>query len=252
MTMRSSQRAVPVGGEHAERHGDQRRQAAMVKNASDSVGSSRSTISSATCFLKKNDSPRSPCSVLADPDEELREDRLVEPEPLADVGDLLGVGVVAGDDGRRIAGRQAQHEEHEHRDDHHHRDGRGQPAQDVAEHRFRPIRCAAGYAASVAEPAPHCASVTGDVPEHRRRRLRGCRPRSCASPRRLIPLAERNVRRLLGPRAPARPRRSPSAWPDRSRGRSRRAASRSRASHGQPNSALSQLALRKPVEDRIE
>ena len=37
----------------------------MVKNASDTVGSSRSRISSATCFLKKKDSPRSPCSVLA-------------------------------------------------------------------------------------------------------------------------------------------------------------------------------------------
>ena len=36
----------------------------MVNTASDSVGSSRSRMRSLTCFLKKKDSPRSPCSVL--------------------------------------------------------------------------------------------------------------------------------------------------------------------------------------------
>jgi hypothetical protein len=35
----------------------------MVTSASDSVGSSRSRISSTTVFRKKKDSPRSPCSI---------------------------------------------------------------------------------------------------------------------------------------------------------------------------------------------
>ena len=46
----------------------------------------------------------------------------------------LGVGVVAGDDGRRIARRQPQHQEHEHGDDHHDGDRREQAAGDVGEH----------------------------------------------------------------------------------------------------------------------
>ena len=55
------------------------------------------------------------------------------------------------------------------------------------------------------------------------------------------------MRRHLACRASAPPRRSPSAWPDRSRARSRRAASPSVSSQGQPNIALSQPALTKPV-----
>ena len=106
----------------------------MVNSASDSVGSSRSRISSATCFLKKNDSPKSPCSVLRHPDDELGEDRLVEAQALADLGHLLGGGSVAGDDGGGIGGRQAQHQEDQRRDDQHHGDGRGQSSQDVGEH----------------------------------------------------------------------------------------------------------------------
>ena len=46
-----------------------------------SVGSMRSPTSSATCFLKKNDSPKSPRRHVADPHEELRDERLVEAEP---------------------------------------------------------------------------------------------------------------------------------------------------------------------------
>ena len=58
---------------------------------------------------------------IAEPDEELREDGLVEAEAVADRGDLLGVRVVAGDHRGRIAGREPQHQKHEHRDDQHHR-----------------------------------------------------------------------------------------------------------------------------------
>ena len=64
----------------------------------------------------------------------MRDDRLVEPEPVADGRDLLGIGIVAGDDRGGIAGGQPQHQEHEHRDDQHHRCGGDQTAQDVAEH----------------------------------------------------------------------------------------------------------------------
>ena len=48
--------------------------------------------------------------------------------------DLLGVCVVARDDRGRIAGGEPQHQEHEHRNDQHHREGGEQAAQDVAEH----------------------------------------------------------------------------------------------------------------------
>ena len=81
-------------------------------------------MSSATVFLKKKDSPKSPLEHAADPDRELGEDRPVEAEAVADQGDLLGVGVVAGDDRRRVAGGEPQHQEDEHRHDQHHRDGR--------------------------------------------------------------------------------------------------------------------------------
>ena len=103
-------------------------------SASVSVGSTRSPISSATVFLKKNDLPRSPRRRLPSQIDELRQDRPVEAETDADQRDLLGVGVVAGDDRRRIAGRQAQHQEDEDGDDHHDRDGCEQAAQDVGEH----------------------------------------------------------------------------------------------------------------------
>ena len=66
-----------------------------------------------------------------------------------------------------------------------------------------------------------------------------------------IPLPERNVRHDLRPRAPAPPRRSPSAWPGSvSRAKSSRSFSIS-ASHGQPNIALSQADVHEAGEDRI-
>ena len=64
---------------------------------------------------------------LAQPDAELRDDRPVEAQALADLLDLLGVGGVAGHDRRRVARRQAQQEEYQHRDDQQDRDRRGKP-----------------------------------------------------------------------------------------------------------------------------
>ena len=51
------------------------------------------------------------------PAQELHRQRIVEAEALADAGDLLRARVVAGDDRRRIAGREMQQQEHEHADD---------------------------------------------------------------------------------------------------------------------------------------
>ena len=65
---------------------------------------------------------------LADPGEELDQQRLVEPQLGADLRDILGGGEIAGDDRGRIAGRQMQQREDEHRDDHDHRHGRQQAA----------------------------------------------------------------------------------------------------------------------------
>src|SRR6185295_12246653 len=78
---------------------------------------------------------------MAEPDEELRDDRLIEPELLPDVDDVLRGRRVAGDDRRRIAGGQPQHHEDEDRDDGHHRNRREQASSDEGEHGLR--ACAA-------------------------------------------------------------------------------------------------------------
>ena len=104
----------------------------------------RSATSAATCFLKKNDSPKSPVSTLPDPEQELRDDRAVESEPRADVDDVLRRRCRAGDDGRGIAGREPQHREHQHRDDRHHGNGREQAAGDVGEHQLIGVQNTAG------------------------------------------------------------------------------------------------------------
>ncbi len=59
-----------------------------------------------------------------------------EPELLADLGDGLGRGVLAGHDGGRIARRQVQQQEHEHRDDGHDRQHGEQASDDVGAHGF--------------------------------------------------------------------------------------------------------------------
>ena len=109
-------------------------------------------MSSATVFLKKNDSPKSPRKILPNQIRNWLDDRLIEAEARADQGDLLGVGIVARDDGGWIARRQAKHQEHEDRDDEHHRDRRRQPAQDIAQHRARPFERAGENSAIAAVP----------------------------------------------------------------------------------------------------
>ena len=127
------QRALLVGGEHAERHGDrdreddrgERQRERRLEPARDQFGDG---------LLEEEEFAEVAAQDVDQPDEELGEDRLVEPEAVADCRDLLGVCVVARDDRGRVAGREAQHQEHEHRDDQHHRQGGEQAAQDVAEH----------------------------------------------------------------------------------------------------------------------
>ena len=150
----------------------------------------------------------------------------------------VGGGVVAGDDRRRIARREAQHEEDEDRDDRHHRDGGEQTAarnraSASAASRGTPRAPAAGR-----RPALHPGR---DAPARRRRRRSGPSSRCSRTPATgavtmpstfwrsaagLVPLAEEGCA-VHWPAHLRAPRRSPSAWPDRSRGRTRRAASRS-------------------------
>ena len=102
MTMRSIQRALPVGGEHAERHRDQHREQ-DGESASDERRLEPLAISSATVFLKKKDSPKSPCSRWPSQMKNCVTIGWSRPSCWRICGDLLGVGVVAGDDRRGIA-----------------------------------------------------------------------------------------------------------------------------------------------------
>ena len=69
-----------------------------------------------------------------EPAVELHGQRIVEAKLGADAGDLFGGCVVAGDDRRRIAGREMKQEEHEYGDDAHHENRRGQPPGNIGEH----------------------------------------------------------------------------------------------------------------------
>jgi hypothetical protein len=112
------QRAVFPGSEHAERHGDadgddqgaDRQSERRLDPLGDQLGHG---------FLEEEALAEIAPQHVADPDGELRPDRLVQPELGADGVDLVGGRVVAGDHRRRIARRQPQHEEDK---DRHHRE----------------------------------------------------------------------------------------------------------------------------------
>src|SRR5262249_1408878 len=72
---------------------------------------------------------------VVDPDAELLPDRLIEAELLANRGDLVRGGVVARDHRRRIAGREPQHQEDEHRHHREDRDDGDEASGDEVEHR---------------------------------------------------------------------------------------------------------------------
>ena len=92
--------------------------------ASETVGSMRWPMSLPTGSCEKIDTPRSPLKHRGDPTHELHSQRIVEAEFFADGVDLHLGCVVTDDDGGRIAGRQVQQQENEHRDNRHDQHGR--------------------------------------------------------------------------------------------------------------------------------
>ena len=106
----------------------------MVRNVSQSVGSMRWPIIVVTGRPVNTDTPRSPCSSRHTHEKNCSKQRLVEAQQLAEPLDVGGAGRVAGDQRRRIAGRQVHQQEHDHGDDAEDRDHRQDAPQDV-EHR---------------------------------------------------------------------------------------------------------------------
>jgi hypothetical protein len=66
----------------------------------------------------------------------LDDERPIEAEPGADALDLLGARGVARHDRGRVAGREAQQQEYQHRDDQEDRDRRGEPPGDEGDQFF--------------------------------------------------------------------------------------------------------------------
>ncbi len=126
MTMRSIQRALACT--RPSRRSGWRRATAKIsvqegerQGGLDALGDQ---LGHRSC-LKKKLSPKLPCRMIADPDDELlARSARSRPSFVADVVDLLGGGIVAGDDRRRVARRQAQHQEDHDRDGDQHGDGR--------------------------------------------------------------------------------------------------------------------------------
>ena len=105
---RSSQRAVAVRREHAERHRDQHRDDS-VSAASDRVGSMRWRDQlDATVCLKNRASPRLPCSMLPDHLANCASSGWSSPSVLAHARDIGRGRRVAGDQRRRIARREPE------------------------------------------------------------------------------------------------------------------------------------------------
>ena len=117
--------------------------------------------------------------------------RPVQAQAGADLRDLLGAGGVAGEHRRRVARRQAQHQEHQHRHDQQHRHGGQQPArEEVSVHAGpRRRRADAARSCSVLLQVPVDVAVGDEEAADvlaRRHRLRRTRPaaRGCRSRRR--------------------------------------------------------------------
>ena len=231
------QRALAVGGHHAHRHGD-------ADGEDQGAGGERQGGLDALGdqlghgLLEEEALAEIALQDVADPDGELRPDRLVEAELLADVVDLVGGGIVAGDHRRRIARREPQHEEDEHRHHREHGDDGDETTGDEVEHFTSDchLRAWRGALASWNVPClPSGLTPSGglerasmslllDIPDNRHRRLEPAGHIGAAGAR-AVPLAEPAELCRFPARGPARPRRAPWPWPGRSRGRRRRAAS---------------------------
>jgi hypothetical protein len=106
----------------------------MVATESASVGSSRLATSSATVFLKKNDSPKSPRSRLPSQMKNCVTIGSSSPSRLRMAAICSALALSPAMMAAGFPRREAQHQEHEPCDDQHHRRGGNQTAQDVAEH----------------------------------------------------------------------------------------------------------------------
>src|SRR5262249_13556779 len=125
--------ALPPRGQHAERDGDadaddhreQRQRDRRLRTLADQRRHRQARIDRGTEIAAYD---------AAEPDRDLRGERLVEPELGADLRDVLGRRVVARDDDRRVAGCNVQ--QREDRDGHHAHDGNGghQSARDLRQH----------------------------------------------------------------------------------------------------------------------
>ena len=101
---------------------------AMV--ASWSVTGSFCSTRSTTGTLRRMDSPRSPVTDALDPEEILDRQRLIEAILLADLGDDLGIAILARHDQGGIARQQLLQQEDDHR---HEENGRDELQQALAE-----------------------------------------------------------------------------------------------------------------------
>src|SRR5882724_11468357 len=127
--------ALPIRRYSTQRHGQEHRQ----HHGAGGQGQGRLDAVQeqfADLFLEEEGFTEVPAEDQAEPDDELLRDGLVKPQPPADLGHLFRGGVVAGNDGGRVARGEAQEEEDEHRHHGHHRDGGEQPAGDVGVHRL--------------------------------------------------------------------------------------------------------------------
>ena len=115
--------------------------------ASSSVAWNRSHTSSRTGRFSENERPKSPVSMLPEPDEIPYHQRLIEPEVAVDPLDILGRRISAEDRRRRIARDHRHDQEDDDRQSQHHGDRRDQAAEDVASHPLSPLVAAGAPAA---------------------------------------------------------------------------------------------------------
>ena len=106
----------------------------MVSSASESVGSRRWMMRTLTGVVREDRDAEVALDHAEGPAPELHQQRIVEPEPLADGDDLLRRRVIAGDDRGRIARRKMQEQEDEDADERHHQEGRCEAMGEIAEH----------------------------------------------------------------------------------------------------------------------
>ncbi len=138
----------------------------IASSASSIVTGSFSTISSVTGRWMRTDSPRSPCSTPLQPVAVAHRQRLVEVELAAQVGDDVGVALLARHRDRRVPGQQLLQPEDQDRDEEERRDDRRQAPDEEARHRLPPPSPPSSPAAGSSRRAPCGSRVTLFVKAH--------------------------------------------------------------------------------------